>query len=39
MLSITALILMFMIFAKKIGRTYGIIGLTLYFGYMYFIYI
>ena len=39
MLSITALILMFMIFAKKIGRIYGIIGLTLYFGYMYFIYI
>ena len=30
MLSITALILMFMIFAKKIGRIYGIIGLTLY---------
>jgi len=28
-----------MIFAKKIGRIYGIIGLTLYFGYMYFIYI
>ncbi len=39
MLSITALILIFMIIAKKIGRIYGIIGLTLYFGYMYFIYI
>ena len=39
MLLITFLILSFMYLSKKLGRTYGVIGLILYFSYMYFIYI
>ena len=39
MLLITFMILGFMYLSKKIGRTYGVIGLVLYFSYMYFIYI
>ncbi len=39
MLFITFMILGFMYFSKKLGRTYGVIGLVLYFSYMYFIYI
>ena len=38
MLSITVFILFFMLFFKKLGRLYGVIGLCLYFSYMYFIY-
>ena len=39
MLLITFMILIFMYLSKKLGRTYGVIGLVLYFSYMYFIYI
>ena len=39
MLLITFMILVFMYLSKKLGRTYGVIGLVLYFSYMYFIYI
>ena len=39
MLLITFMILGFMYLSKKLGRTYGVIGLVLYFSYMYFIYI
>ena len=39
MLFITFMILGFMYLSKKLGRTYGVIGLVLYFSYMYFIYI
>ena len=39
MLLITIMILGFMYLSKKLGRTYGVIGLVLYFSYMYFIYI
>ena len=38
MLLITLMILGFMIFAKKLGRAYGTIGLILYAYYMYFIF-
>ena len=38
MLLITFLILGFMFFIKKLGRTYGCIGLILYICYMYFIF-
>ena len=38
MLFITFLILGFMFFIKKLGRTYGSIGLILYICYMYFIF-
>jgi len=38
MLLITFLILGFMFFIKKLGRTYGSIGLILYVCYMYFIF-
>ena len=39
MLFITFIVLGFMYFSKKLGRTYGILGLSFYFSYMYFIYI
>tara|TARA_B100002051_G_C16665081_1_gene601296 strand:+ start:272 stop:1183 length:912 start_codon:yes stop_codon:yes gene_type:complete len=39
MLFITFIALGFMYFSKKLGRTYGILGLSFYFSYMYFIYI
>ena len=39
MLIITFIILVFMFFLKKLGRIYGTIGLTIYFCYMYFIFI
>ena len=39
MLFITFIILVFMYFFKKLGRTFGILGLSFYFSYMYFIYI
>ena len=39
MLFITFMTLGFMYLSKKLGRTYGVIGLVLYFSYMYFIYI
>ena len=39
MLLITFMTLGFMYLSKKLGRTYGVIGLVLYFSYMYFIYI
>jgi len=39
MLVITALVLSFMFFAKKLGRVYGGIGLILYTCYVYFIFI
>lgn len=35
---VTILILLFMIFIKRLGRTYGSIGLALYFGYILYIY-
>ena len=38
MLLITLMILGFMVFAKKLGRAYGAIGLILYAYYMYFIF-
>ena len=38
MLFVTFMILAFMIFAKKIGRTYGSIGLLLYMSYIFYIY-
>lgn len=38
MLSVTLMILGFMFFLKRIGRTYGAIGLVLYIGYMYHIF-
>ena len=38
MFFITVLILFFMLFFKKLGRLYGVIGICLYFSYMYFIY-
>ena len=38
MLFVTLMILGFMYFIKRIGRTYGSIGLILYFGYIYYIY-
>jgi len=38
MLLVTLMILGFMFSLKRIGRTYGSIGLILYFGYMFYIY-
>ena len=38
MLFVTLTILGFMFFLKRIGRTYGAIGLVLYIGYMYYIF-
>jgi len=38
MLFVTVMILGFMFFLKRIGRTYGSIGLILYFGYIFYIY-
>ena len=38
MLFVTLMILGFMFFLKRIGRTYGTIGLILYFGYIFYIY-
>ena len=39
MLLITFMILGFMYLSKKLGRTYGVVGLFFYFSYMYYIYI
>ena len=39
MLFITFIVLIFMYLFKKLGRTFGILGLSFYFSYMYFIYI
>jgi cation:H+ antiporter len=38
MLFVTLLILGFMIFLKRIGRTYGTIGLLLYVGYIFYVF-
>ena len=38
MLLVTVMILGFMFFLKRIGRTYGSIGLILYLGYIFYIY-
>ena len=38
MLFVTIMILGFMFFIKKLGRTYGIISLILYFGYIFYLY-
>ncbi len=38
MLFVTIMVLGFMFFIKKIGRTYGSIGLVMYFSYIFFIY-
>ena len=38
MLFVTIMILGFMFFKKRIGRTYGSIGLIVYFGYIFYIY-
>ena len=38
MLLVTVMILGFMFFLKRIGRTYGTLGLILYFGYIFYIY-
>ena len=38
MLFVTFMILGFMFFLKRIGRTYGILGLVLYVSYIYYIY-
>jgi cation:H+ antiporter len=37
MLLVTLTILGFMFFLKRIGRTYGVIGLVLYVGYIYYV--
>ena len=39
MLFITFIVLVFMYLFKKLGRTFGILGLSFYFSYMYFIFI
>ena len=39
MLSITFVILVFMLIFKKLGRLYGSVGLMLYLGYIYYIFI
>ncbi len=39
MIFITVLVLFFMLFFKKLGRLYGLIGICLYFSYIYFIYV
>ncbi len=38
MLFVTLMILGFMFFLKRLGRTYGSLGLILYFGYIFYIY-
>jgi len=38
MLFVTVMILGFMFLLKRIGRTYGSLGLVLYFGYIFYIY-
>ena len=38
MLFVTVMILGFMFFLKRIGRTYGSVGLILYLGYIFYIY-
>ena len=38
MLFVTVMILGFMFFLKRIGRTYGSVGLILYVGYIFYIY-
>ncbi len=38
MISTTFLVLIFMVFVKKIGRLYGALGLTLYATYMYYLF-
>ena len=38
MLFITFIVLIFMYLFKKLGRTFGILGLSFYFSYMYFIF-
>ena len=38
MLFVTVMILGFMFFLKRLGRTYGSLGLILYFGYIFYIY-
>ena len=38
MLFVTLIILGFMVALKRLGRTYGSIGLILYFGYIFYIY-
>jgi cation:H+ antiporter len=38
MLFVTVMILGFMIFLKRIGRTYGTIGLLLYVGYIFYVF-
>ena len=39
MLFITFIVLIFMYLFKKLGRTFGILGLSFYFSYIYFIFI
>ena len=38
MIAITAIVLIFMISMKKIGRIYGILGLSIYVSYLYYIF-
>jgi hypothetical protein len=38
MLFVTAMILGFMILLKRIGRTYGSVGLLLYVGYILYVF-
>ena len=38
MLFVTIMILVFMFFIKRLGRTYGLIGLIMYFSYILYIY-
>ena len=38
MLFVTFMILGFMIFIKRLGKTYGLIGLIMYFSYIFYIY-
>ena len=39
MIFVTVLILFFMLFFKKLTKLYGVIGISLYFSYIYFIYV
>ena len=38
MLFVTVMLLGFMFFIKRLGRTYGSIGLVLYLGYIFYVY-
>ena len=38
MVAITSVVLIFMLFMKKIGRIYGILGLSIYASYLYYIF-